>query len=331
MTSSPHSPSRATWTSTVTDLLNSLLTTDALAVLVVSFGVGIVVGLTGMGGGALMTPALIFLGVSPSVAVTNDLVAAAINRPVGAFVHFRRGAPNLKLVMWLVIGSVPSGFVGAFLINALGTTEQQESFLKYSIGAALLFTAATYAVRMYLQMRYLTGGNVIRFNKVTVRPVPTLLIGIIGGLLVGVTSVGSGSLMMVALLLLYPTLSAVRLVGTDLLQAVPLVVAAAAGHVIVGGVSWVVLIPLILGGTPGTFLGAHVAHWVSQSVIRRGIVMVLSLTGLTLLGAPPVWVGIAGAAMVLIGPLIWGWLRHTRGLPPFDNDLSAWRVPKNGG
>ena len=121
-----------------------------------------------------------------------------------------------------------------------------------------------------------------------------------------------------------------KLVGTDLMQAVPLVVAAAAGHVIVGGAAWAVLIPLIVGGTPGTYLGARIAHWVSQSVIRRGIVTVLSLTGLTLLGMPPVGVGISGAAMLLLGPLIWGWLRHTRGLPAFDNDLSAWRLPNRG-
>ncbi len=201
--------------------MHELLTTDALAILVVSFGVGIVVGLTGMGGGALMTPALIFLGVSPTMAVTNDLVAAAVNRPVGALVHLRRGSPNLKLVMWLVIGSVPTAFLGAFLIKALGTTDQQESFLRNAIGAALLFTAVTYAFRMYMQMRYLTGGNVIKFDEVTVKPIPTLLIGLVGGLLVGVTSVGAGSLMMVSLLLLYPTLSAVKLVGTDLMQAVP--------------------------------------------------------------------------------------------------------------
>ena len=114
-----------------------------------------------------------------------------------------------------------------------------------------------------------------------------MLVGAVGGLLVGITSVGSGSLIMVALLLIYPTLSAVRLVGTDLVQAVPLVLAAAVGHVVTSGVDWAVLVPLILGGTPGTFLGARMASWVSQSVIRRGIVIVLSLTGLKMLGVPP--------------------------------------------
>ena len=130
---------------------------------------------------------------------------------------------------------------------------------------------------------------------------------------------------MVALLLLYPTLSAVRLVGTDLVQAVPLVLSAAISHVLVSGVEWAVLIPLILGGSPGTFLGARLANWVSQSVIRRGIVIVLSLTGLNMLGVPPQIVGIIGAMLLLLGPLAWGFVRQRRGLPAFDNNSAAWR------
>ena len=311
--------------------MQELLTTDALSVLVVAFGVGIVVGLTGMGGGALMTPALILLGVNPTAAVTNDLVAAAISRPVGAAVHFRRGSPNLRAVMWLVIGSVPTAFAGAFIIKALGTSHSQENFLKLAIGGALLLTAATYGTRMYLQLRYVTGGNVISEDEPAVRPLPTLLVGIVGGLLVGVTSVGSGSLIMVALLLLYPTLSAVKLVGTDLLQAVPLVIAASVSHVIVDGVQWAVLIPLVLGSTPGTYLGARIASWVSQSVIRRGIVIVLTLTGMNMLGASAVWIGLVGGAMLLLGPLAWGYIRQTRGLPAFDNDAAAWRLPDRNG
>ena len=307
--------------------MSDLLTTSALALLVVSFGVGIVVGLTGMGGGALMTPALIFLGIPPTTAVANDLVAASVNKSVGAAVHWRAGSPNLKLAGWLIVGSVPTAFAGAFIIQAVGGGGEEESFVKTAIGAALLFTAATYAVRMYLQLRHVTGGNIMSQDDPIVRPIPTLIVGAIGGLLVGITSVGSGSLIMVALLLIYPTLSAVKLVGTDLVQAVPLVFSAAISHVLVNGVDWAVLIPLIVGGTPGTFVGARLANWVSQSVTRRGIVIVLTLTGLTLLGVPPQYVGIIGAAMLLLGPLVWGGIRQTRGLPPFDNNLAAWRLP----
>ena len=307
--------------------MSDLLTLSALSVLAVSFGVGIVVGLTGMGGGALMTPALIFLGVNPTAAVANDLVAASINKSVGAGVHWKHGAPNLKLAGLLICGSVPFAFAGGFLVQSVGAGEAQQAFLLKAIGCALLFTAATYTLRMYLQLRHVTGGNVISEDAPTIRVVPTVLVGAVGGLLVGITSVGSGSLIMVALLLIYPTLSAVRLVGTDLVQAVPLVLAAAVGHVLTSGVDWAVLIPLIVGGTPGTFLGARMAAWVAQSVIRRGIVIVLTLTGLKMLGVPPVQVGLVGAAALLLGPLAWGFVRQSRGLRPFDDNAAAWRLP----
>ncbi|QNN53950.1 sulfite exporter TauE/SafE family protein [Nocardioides mesophilus] len=307
--------------------MDELLTTAALSVLLVSFGVGIVVGLTGMGGGALMTPALIFLGVNPTVAVANDLVAASVNKSVGAAVHWRHGKPNLKLAGLLIVASVPTAFAGAFIIEAVGGGGEREQFLKTAIGCALLFTAATYALRMYVQLRFVTSGNIIPEDDPELRPIPTLLVGATGGLLVGITSVGSGSLIMVALLLLYPTLSALRLVGTDLVQAVPLVLSAAISHVLVSGVDWSVLIPLIAGGTPGTFLGARIANWVSQSVIRRGIVIVLTLTGLTMLGVPPEMVGIIGAGLLLLGPLVWGFIRQSRGLTAFDNNAAAWWHP----
>jgi uncharacterized membrane protein YfcA len=307
--------------------MHDLLTTDALSVLVVSFGVGIVVGLTGMGGGALMTPALIFLGINPAAAVANDLVSASVTKSVGAAVHWRTGSPNLRLAGLLVAGSVPFAFAGGFIVKSVGDAEARADFLTTAIGCALLLAAGSYALRMYLQLRFVTGGNVLSTEEPHVRAATTILVGAVGGLLVGITSVGSGSLIMVSLLLLYPTLSAVRLVGTDLVQAVPLVLAAAAGHVITEGVTWTVLIPLVLGGTPGTFLGARLAGWVSQSVIRRGIVMVLALTGLKMLGVPPEWIGWLGAAMVLLGPLAWGFVRQAHGLPNFDNDLTAWRLP----
>jgi uncharacterized membrane protein YfcA len=307
--------------------MTDLLTLSALSVLVVSFGVGIVVGLTGMGGGALMTPALIFLGVNPTVAVANDLVAASVNKSVGAGVHWKHGKPNLKLAGLLMCASVPTAFAGAFITKAVAGVDNQEDFLKHALGVALLFTASTYVVRIYIQLGLVNHGNTIGAEDPPLRPVLTLLVGAVGGLLVGITSVGSGSLIMVALLLLYPTLSAVRLVGTDLVQAVPLVLSAAISHVLVSGVEWAVLIPLIVGGSPGTFLGARLANRVSQSVIRRGIVIVLSLTGLTMLGVPPQAVGIIGAGLLLLGPLAWGFVRQSRGLPSFDTNAAAWRHP----
>lgn len=291
---------------------------DVPSLLLVAFGVGIVIGLTGMGGGALMTPALIFLGVPPTTAVANDLVAASVNKTVGAAVHWKSGSPNLHLVKWLLIGSVPFAFAGAWIIKAFGGDAEQQAFLKLAIGVTLVFTAATYVARMYLELaRGILDDPDAPDPKV--RPLPTLFVGAIGGLLVGITSVGSGSLIMVCLLLLYPALSAKRLVGTDLVQAIPLVFAASVSHVLVSGIDWWVLIPLILGGSPGTYLGAKLSGVVPQSVTRRGIAIVLTLTGLAMLGVDPVWVGIIGGGLVILGPVGWGMLRRIHGVPAFDH------------
>jgi uncharacterized membrane protein YfcA len=290
------------------------VTADVVTLLFVSFGIGIVIGLTGMGGGALMTPALIFLGVPPTSAVANDLVAAAFNKSAGAAVHWREGSPHRSIAGWLIAGSVPMAFAGAFIVKAVGGGEGREDFLKAAIGVTLLVAATTYASRMYIELRRTVAGHTPDGSDPQVRPLSTLAVGVVGGLLVGITSVGSGTVMMVALLVLYPALAGVRLVGTDLVQAVPLVVAAAASHVIVTGVDWSVLIPLVVGGTPGTLLGARLANRVSQSIVRRGIVLVLFLTGLTMLHVPPLGVAAAAAVGLIGGPLAWARLRHSLAL-----------------
>ena len=295
-----------------------MIETSSLLILVVALLIGVVVGMTGMGGGALMTPALIFLNVNPTVAVANDLVAAAVYKSVGAGVHWRQGSPNLRLAGWLALGSVPCAFAGAFIIQAVGSSDEQEAFVKAAIGVALLLAATTYALRLALNLRQRVRGSGGQDEDPPIRPVPTVLVGALGGLLVGLTSVGSGSVIMVTLLLLYPGLQAVRLVGTDLAQAVPLVLAAAISHVIVSGVDWSVLIPLILGGTPGTYLGARIAGRVKQPLLRRGIVLLLFVTGLGLLGVDPVLAIVAGVLALGLGTLAWGAFRQRHGLPAFE-------------
>ena len=308
--------------------MGDLITADTPGLLAVAFLIGIVVGLTGMGGGALMTPALIFLGIPPTAAVANDLTAAAINKTVGAAVHYKHGSPNLKLAKWLIIGSVPTSFAGAWIIDAMGADADQQAFVKKAIGVALLLTAVTFSLRIYLEMRRGFQDDPDRPDPV-VRPLPTLTVGAIGGLLVGMTSVGSGSLIMISLLLLYPTLSARKLVGTDLVQAIPLVLSAAISHMIVSGIDWEILLPLIIGGSPGTFVGARLAAYTSQSILRRGIAIVLTLTGLGLLKLPPVWVGILGAAMVILGPVVWGLIKHAHGRPAFQHFGAGKRSPES--
>ena len=315
-----------------------LLTGDFISILAAGFGVGIVVGLTGMGGGALMTPALIFLGVGhTSAVVTADLTAAAVYKSGGALVHARHGAPNLQLAKWLIIGSVPMAFLGPFLVKwVAGDTGDLEKLLQLCIGFALLFAASTYAVRLYIGLRQVNRGGPKGKAEPHIRPIPTLLVGALGGLLVGITSVGSGSVIMVALLMLYPGLTAVKLVGTDLVQAVPLVLAAAISNIALHGLDWSILIPLVIGSVPGTLIGSAIAPRVPQSFIRRGIVIVLTMSGIALLDkagwAPlgagedethPMLVGVVGLVMIVVVPLVWGLLRRQQGLPMFGSPTVA--------
>lgn len=305
-------------------MLDQLLSIDAAILLLISFLIGIVVGLTGMGGGALMTPALILFGIPPTTAVANDLVAACVTKSVGASVHWKEGAPNRRLATLLIVGSVPLAFAGAFIIDAIGPDDAQQEFVLGALGWTLLGAAVAYTLRAFLTLRAMSRGETNRGidDDPPIRAVSTIVVGAIGGLLVGLTSVGSGSVIMVVLLLLYPTLSARRLVGTDLLQAVPLVLAAAISHVIVTGVDWAILIPLLIGGSPGTYLGARLAHWVSQTVVRHGLVIVLSMTALKMLGASAMTLGIAGATLLIFGPIAWALLRRWLGLAP-DEGLDS--------
>ncbi len=325
-----------------------LLTSEAFSIVVAAFFVGVVVGLTGMGGGALMTPALIFLGVGDaSAVVTADLTAAAVYKSGGAVVHSRHGAPNFELAKWLILGSVPMAFAGPFLVKAFVDPDQVETTLKLAIGFALLLAATTYAIRLYIQLRAVRRGTHAGDSDPVIRPLPTVLVGALGGLLVGVTSVGSGSVIMVALLMLYPTLSAVRLVGTDLVQAVPLVLSAAVANILAHGLDWSLTIPLIVGSVPGTILGSRIAPRVPASIIRRGIVIVLTMSGVALLDkagwAPlgagedethPILIAGIGLALVVLLPLVWGVIRRTEGLPYFGaptvreiEDTLAGRTP----
>jgi len=268
--------------------------------------------------------------------VTADLTAAAIYKTGGAIVHKREGSPNMQLAKWLVIGSVPTALLGPHLVNWFAPPGDLDRVLKLCIGFALLFAAATYAARLYINLLRVRAGTHTENDNPVIRPLSTVLVGALGGLLVGITSVGSGSVIMIALLMLYPGLSAVRLVGTDLVQAVPLVLAAAISNIALHGLDWSVTIPLILGSVPGTIIGSKIAPRVPQSIIRRGILVVLTMSGIALLDkagwAPlgagedetsPVLIGVVGLVMVVLVPLVWGLVRRSVGMPMFGSPTVA--------
>jgi uncharacterized membrane protein YfcA len=266
-------------------------------------GVGIVVGLTGMGGGALMTPVLVlFFGVPPLAAVSSDLVASAVMKPFGSFVHIRRGTVNWSLVGWLCAGSVPSAFLGVLLMRAIGTGGGVQHAVQLALGVALLLAVAGLIVKAYRETSRRAGGGPSG-APLRVRPVPTLLLGALGGLVVGLTSVGSGSLIIVVLLALYPTLRANDLVGTDLVQAVPLVAAAALGHVFFGDLHLDLSAAILVGSIPGVLLGARLSSRAPAGAIRAALVLVLLASALKLFGASNLVVVVALVVVALAGTI----------------------------
>jgi uncharacterized membrane protein YfcA len=295
------------------------------ALIAVAVGIGVVVGLTGMGGGALMTPTLVlFFGVPPLTAVSSDIVASVFMKPVGSWVHIRRGTVNWQLVRLLVYGSVPSAFLGVLVARAFGDPAQVQKSIKFALGLVLILAAAGLLVRLYLRLKEhaaardgsappLPQGR----PEVTPRPLPTILVGVFGGLIVGITSVGSGSLMIIALMLLYPMLKASQLVGTDLVQAVPLVLAAAIAHLMFGDVDWAVTLPIIIGSIPGAYLGARLAVHIAGGIVRRVLAIVLVAAGLKMLGASNEVTLIVIAGMLVLVTVVWGMLRRSFGYPFF--------------
>ena len=280
--------------------------------------VGLLVGLTGAGGGALMTPMLILLfGVKPSAAISSDLVAAVLMRPVGSAVHLRKGTVNLRLVGWMVVGSVPMAFVGAYLLHRLGGSSAQQKHVEVALGVALLVGAAAMVFRYILDRR---SGNqrIGTVHKISVRPVPTIVIGMIGGVIVGLTSVGSGSLMIVLLLFLYPMLSAGQLVGTDLTQAVPLTAAAALGALIFGTVQFGVTASLVVGSVPAVLIGSYLSSRAPDRYIRPIITFVIFASGLKYVGVGTTALGWILCLVALAGGAYW--LARAR---PWENGQQA--------
>ena len=288
-----------------------------------AFGIGIVVGLTGMGGGALMTPVLVlFFDVLPLTAVSSDLVASAIMKPVGSVVHLRRGTVHLGLVKWLCIGSAPAAFAGVIIARSLGGGERVQAVIRAALAIALLLSAAGLMVRAYVRLvehARVRDGRAAPLPqgrpRVQVRPLPTLMVGILGGIVVGMTSVGSGSLIIIALMALYPHLKASELVGTDLVQAVPLVMSAALGHVLFGDFQLGLTASLLVGCIPGVWLGAHLSARAPGGLVRRALAFVLLASALKLLDVSNRDTGMILLAVAVMAPLVWMVVRRRHGFP----------------
>jgi uncharacterized protein len=295
------------------------------AIAVAGLVVGVVVGLTGMGGGALMTPILVFFfGVSPLAAVSSDVVASLFMKPIGGVVHMRRGTVHLGLVKWLCLGSIPGAFAGVLLLRFIGSGGNLQEILLTALGGVLVLASLAMAAKAYLRLRERerrrargrSDAPERALRTIPVKRLATVLVGAGGGLVVGMTSVGAGSLMIVSLLLLYPSIRAGQLVGTDLVQAVPLVGAASLGHLLFGDFGLALTASVLVGAIPGVWLGARVSSRSPGSLVRRALTVILLASGVKLLGASTTLVLVTVAAALIGGLAAWTWVRVRHGEAP---------------
>ncbi len=241
------------------------------------FVVGVLVGLTGVGGGALMTPVLVVgFGIPPLVAVGTDLVFAAATKSLGVLAHARRAAVDWRLVGLMALGSLPASLATIrFLHEGSARGLDIGPWVESALGAALVLTA--------IALLWRRPGPPPDASSVPSRPGLTVVAGALLGFLVTLTSVGAGALGVVLLSLLHPRLSTTRVVGTDLAHAVPLAALAGAGHWQLGNVDGALLAVLLLGSLPGIWLGARLAHGLSERFMRPLLAIVLTAIGIKLI------------------------------------------------
>lgn len=258
---------------------------QSVNLVLVGFGIGGLVGLTGVGGGSLMTPILIvFFRLPPSVAIGTDLVYAAITKTVGAAQHLRQGTADMQIVGNLAVGSVPAAIIGVGLVQLIRGVwgDRGETVLTVILAWTLIVVALVMVARVFLGDRLQTlaqGNGSLTLNR---RRVLTALLGFAAGLLVSLTSVGAGSIIMVLLILLYAT-PAKRLVGTDLVHAAALASIAAIGHLWAGSVSWSVAATLLVGSIPGVLLGSRVSLRMPDTLLRVALALTLMFSGMRLI------------------------------------------------
>lgn len=248
-------------------------------------GVGLLVGLTGMGAGSLMTPILITVfGIPASTAVGTDLVYAAITKAFGAARHHQLKNVNRELALWMATGSVPAAFAGTYtLYNVLGDVN---AWLPDVIGITLVAVGIAVAIRTFVTIRGLWDASKLPSDGplTTRHKTMAVIIGVVFGFILGLTSVGSGVFFGMTLVTLFP-LSARRVVGTDLLHAFLVTMAAGLGTVLFGVPNYGYVGTILIGSIPGILIGSHFTNLLPERALRGSIAGVLALSGMKLLGA----------------------------------------------
>lgn len=245
------------------------------------FLVGLIVGVTGVGGGSLMTPLLVLLfGVSPATAVGTDLLYASLTKTLGGWVHSRRGTVDWKIVGLLSLGSLPAAVITIALLKYLALDKKTLSGLVTGVlSVALILTAAALLLKARIRkLAQRRDGTVFELHYRHLSAA-TIITGALLGIMVTISSVGAGALGMVVLLFLYPRHAAVKLVGTDIAHAVPLTAVAGLGHLALGTVDIVLLGSLLLGSLPGIYIGSHLSAKMPETVLRPVLATMLLFIG----------------------------------------------------
>lgn len=245
--------------------------------------VGMLVGLTGVGGGSLMTPLIVFLfGFPTSTAVGTDLLFASITKGGGVLVHHHsHQSVEWKIVRWLALGSLPSALVVLGLLEHFGTKNPEVTkIINFSLGIALILTALSLFFRRRLMKAGMETESHAPARFAHLQAPLTVILGAILGALVTLSSVGAGALGTVALLFLYPRLPTLKIVGTDLAHAIPLTAVAGLGHMHMGNVNFMLLGSLLIGSLPGIYIGSHLSAKIPERVLRPVLASVLMLIGI---------------------------------------------------
>jgi uncharacterized membrane protein YfcA len=258
--------------------------------------IGALVGMTGMGGGSLMTPILVIVfGFKPTLAVGTDILHGAIFKTVGAIRHRRLGTVHAQLSGWMFLGSGPASIGGVALSTHLKAHQQ---LMNYLLGGALLFGACGLVAKSLVRSKVI--GEDDRFDMVWRDRFAAIAIGLVGGFIVGLTSVGSGTFFGLTMLFVFP-LRAHKVVGTDILHAAALLYVAGFGHIVAGNVDMHAVGWLLIGSIPGVLIGSHYSVRLPEAVLRLTLANVLALSGLKLVNVPNVYLAVAlGISVVAV-------------------------------
>jgi uncharacterized membrane protein YfcA len=239
-----------------------------LSFVISGFGVGLLVGMTGVGGGSLMTPLLtLMFGVSPAVAVGTDLAFASLTKGVGTFTHRLRGTVHWDIVGRLCLGALPAALLASIALQHFGTLDKQiGQIIRYTIAGSVLLTVVALLFKRKM-LAWITAHPERQLQGRALHTA-TIVSGVVLGTLVTISSIGAGAIGATLLVLLYPRLTAAEVAGTDIAYAVPLTAIAAVGHWWLGSINWTLLATLLVGSLPGITIGAYAARAVPERLLR---------------------------------------------------------------